>query len=100
MSMPYEERRAVYEAAIEHYGTYSQFMVAVEEMAKLTKVLAKSFRPEGFTLEKLVDEVADVTVMMEQLRLIFSVNDAVQERIDYKVKRLQHRVETEPEGEG
>lgn len=100
MPMPYEERRAVYEAAIEHYGQERQTLKAVEEMAELTKELAKSFIPNGTTLDKIVDEIADVTVMMEQLRIIFSVNDAVQERVAYKVKRLQHRVETEPETEG
>ncbi len=92
MSMTYEERRAVYETAIEHYGPVNQAIVAVEEMAELTKELAKSFRPEGSTLEKLVDELADVTVMVEQLRLAFHINNAVQDRIDYKVRRLAQRI--------
>lgn len=90
--IPYEERKAVYEAAIAHYGEDSQIWVAVEEMAELMKELAKEHRPSGTTLEALVDEIADVTIMMEQLRLIFNINDAVQHRMDYKIKRLLNRI--------
>ena len=91
--IPYEVRKAVYEKAIAHYGTESQVMVAVEEMAELTKELAKAFRPDGTTPEKIIDEIADVTVMMEQLRLIFHINKPVQDHIDYKVSRLAKRLE-------
>ena len=91
--IPYEERRAVYEEAIATYGIERQIMMAVEEMAELTKELAKSFRPGGTTLEKLVDEIADVTIMVEQLRLGFDANQRVQDRIDYKVQRLAKRLE-------
>lgn len=90
--IPYEERKAVYTEAIDANGIERQVIVAIEEMAELTKELAKSFRPGGTTLEKIVDEIADVTVMTEQLRLIFNVNTEVQERIDYKVQRLAQRI--------
>lgn len=92
MTLSYEERRAVYEAAIAANGIEHQVIVAIEEMAELTKELAKSFRPKGTTTEKLVDELADVTIMMEQLRLIFDVNLSTQNRIDYKVQRLAQRI--------
>lgn len=90
--IPYEVRKAVYDDAITHYGKESQIMMAVEEMAELTKELAKAFRPDGTTREKLTDEIADVTIMMEQLRLVFDMNAEVQDRIDYKVQRLAQRV--------
>lgn len=86
--IPYEARRWVYQAAIATNGIERQIMVAIEEMSELTKELAKAFRRDGTTLEKLTDEIADVTIMMEQLRLIFEVNDRVQERMDFKVRRL------------
>ncbi len=90
--IPYEERRAVYEAAIAHYGEESQIWMAVEEMSELTKELAKLHREKGTTVEALVDEIADVTIMMEQLRLIFKANEDVQARIGFKVTRLQERI--------
>ncbi len=90
--IPYEVRKVVYDAAIAHYGTESQIWMAVEEMSELLKELAKGRRPGGTTAEALVDEIADVTIMMEQLRLIFNVNQPVQDRIDYKVQRLAQRI--------
>lgn len=98
--IPYDERKAVYENAIAHYGMRSQIGVAVEEMAELTKELARLDRHEGTTLGKLIDEIADVTIMLEQLRLMFNVNQPVQDRIDYKVERLVWRMEKENQQEG
>lgn len=92
MSIPYEERRAVYEAAIEHYGVDCQIWKAVEEMSELVKELAKLQNGGGTTHEDLVDELADVTIMMEQLRLLFGANKDVRARMDYKVIRLARRM--------
>lgn len=96
--IPYEERKVIYEKAITHYGMRSQVWMAVEEMSELLKELAKLNRPEGTTSSKLADEIADVTVMLEQLRIMFGVNELVQDRIDYKVKRLAQRIKEDQEG--
>ena len=39
-------------------------------------------------LDKIAEETADVTIMLEQLRLIFGLNDMVCEAMDEKVERL------------
>lgn len=88
----YAERRDVYLAAIEKYGSDCQIWKAVEEMSELTKELCKLQNGGGATRESIVDELADVTVMVEQLRILFNVNDDVQERIDFKVQRLAGRI--------
>ncbi len=100
----YEEREKVYRKAIELYGAEAQIHMVIEEMSELTKELCKSFRPGGTTLEKIADECADVTIMMEQLRLIFDFNDLVCEHMDAKVERLMGRIERDwkydPTGKG
>lgn len=90
--VPYAGRREVYESAIDTYGTECQIWKAVEEMSELTKELAKRQCCNADNLDAMVDEIADVTIMMEQLRLMFGVNKAVQERMDYKIRRLARRV--------
>ena len=90
--IPYEVRRKVYEAAIATNGIERQVIVSIEEMAELTKELAKSFRPGGTSTEKLVDEIVDVAIMLEQLRLIFDVDMQVLEHRDVKVRRLADRI--------
>lgn len=100
MRIPYEVRKAVYEKAISHYAEAHQVIKAVEEMAELTNELAKATTDSSrTTLEKIADEIADVTIMMEQLAIMFNINQHVQDRIDYKVKRLAQRIEEHQEEE-
>ena len=87
----YEERKEIYEKALRTWGTQAQIMMALEEMSELTKELCKhiSGRHNG---AEIIDEVADVTIMMEQLRLIFGINEAVCEQMDVKMLRLKKRL--------
>lgn len=92
-TIPYEERVEVYRQAIDTYGVDAQVLMAIEEMSELTKELCKVFRSGGTTNDKIADEVADVTIMLEQLRIIFELNDAVCEHMDAKIARLKERLE-------
>lgn len=87
----YEERRSVYWEAIERYGDTRQILKAVEELAELTKELAVELAG-GDNRDRLIDEMADATIMLEQLQLIYSANEAVQDRMDYKICRLADRL--------
>lgn len=87
----YEERKATYLAALEKWGTEAQAMMAIEEMSELTKEICKLHRGKD-NLEALADEIADVTIMMEQLRLMFGINELVCEHMDAKVERLRARL--------
>lgn len=83
----YEIRKRVYEHAINRYGVKPQLLMVIEEMSELTKEICKFFRG-GDNLDKIAEETADVTIMLEQLRLIFGLNDKVCEEMDVKVERL------------
>ena len=93
----YEERKAIYEVALQKWGAGAQAIVTVEEMSELTKEICKLHRGR-IDMEALADEIADVTIMLEQLRLIFDLNDAVCHHMDIKVLRLQSRLGMEPAG--
>ena len=87
----YEDRKKVYQAALNKWGVDIQTMMAVEEMSELTKEICKIKRGK-IDLEALADEIADVTIMLEQLREIYGLNDAVCDHMDAKILRLQSRV--------
>ena len=87
----YEDRKKVYQAALRKWGADLQTMMAVEEMSELTKEICKIKRGK-MDLDALADEIADVTIMLEQLREIYGLNDAVCDHIDAKILRLQSRV--------
>lgn len=94
--IPFDARTAVYEDAIERYGSEHQMVVAIEEMSEVIKSLTKWLRRGGESdLDSIVEEVADATIMLEQLRLIFDINDEVCEAMDKKIERLRKRVKEE-----
>lgn len=88
----YEQRKNVYAAALRTYGVNIQAVVAIEELSELQKEICKALRGECNT-DNLAEEIADATIMLEQLRDIFDINDAVCEKMDEKVERLQRRIE-------
>lgn len=81
--MTHEE---IYKQAVETYGVESQTRMAIEEMAELTNALMKLARGR-VTIPDVVEEIADVKIMMEQLAIIFGQAD-VQEQVDFKTNRL------------
>lgn len=85
----------VIEKAIATYGKESQVNIAIEEMAELTKELCKDKR--GFeNRDSIIEEIADVHIMLRQLRSIFKISDVEIERVvNKKIKRLEERLEIE-----
>ena len=83
----YSERAEVYRATFDRYKSENQLIVAVEELSELQKELCKVLRGEGNS-EALAEEMADVTIMMEQLRLLFDMDERIGEVMDRKIMRL------------
>lgn len=86
----------ILQSAINIYGEQPQMIVAMEEMAELIKELSKNIRGEN-NLENISEEIADVEIMIEQLKLIFNCFDEVEEWEEKKLKRLKMRLENEDE---
>lgn len=83
-----------YRHAIRHYGREEQTVVAIEEMAELTKELSKNYRGKE-NREAIAEEVADVEIMLEQLKRIFGIPDLVNQYKCIKLARLQKRIDEE-----
>ena len=78
---------------INTYGTRSQEDIAIEELSELQKAILKHRRKESEkTREEIIDEIADVSIMLEQLKIIYSCQKEVDERVDYKIERQIKRI--------
>ena len=77
--------------AILTYGCTAQITMAVEEMAELLNALAKERRGRA-TQNDIVTEIADVTIMMWQLAIMYG-EQAVEMEIERKIARLKERIE-------
>lgn len=88
----FEERKQVYDAALGKWGAKMQATVAIEEMSEVIKEITKALRGE-LNREHLAEEIADATIMLEQLRQMFNINDSVCSWMDYKIAALKRKVE-------
>lgn len=77
----------------DHYGLRSQMRQLVEEMAELTQVICKSERYDLETVrDHLVEEIADVEVVLEQVIYLLGDNRIEQIRAE-KIARQKRRIE-------
>ena len=84
-------QRDTYAETVRAYGKQSQLVMAMEEMSELTKELSKNLRGAN-NVDALAEEIADVEIMLEQLKVIFR-NRALVDRIRAeKLIRLSDRI--------
>ena len=82
----YEDRREVYEMGVGELDVDMQITVAIEKMSKVIKELCKIKRGIG-DREHLAEKIADATIMLEQLRVIFNIDSTVCDKMDAKLLR-------------
>lgn len=88
----HEERLEVYKEASLIFGEETQLVVALEELSEIQTEICKALR--GFVPPaQLAEEVADATIILEQLRYIFGIGKAVDMMVDIKISHLAQRIE-------
>jgi NTP pyrophosphatase (non-canonical NTP hydrolase) len=91
----YKDPIPVLKKAICKYGKQAQLDVAVEEMAELTKEIIKSKRGAS-NYHQIVEELADVYIMMTQIKLIYGIYDEeLINAMDLKIARLEKRLQND-----
>ena len=82
-------------SAIRKNGKAMQTVVAIEEMSELQKELTKFIRGKG-NRENLIEEVADVLVMITQIKIMYHIlDDDVEKVMHFKLNRLKERMQDE-----
>ena len=95
----YEQRAQVYLNALNHFGETAQIVMAPEELSEVQKDICKKMR--GYdNADHLAEEIADATIMLEQIRLFFGLNDLVCQKMDLKVQRLDSLLKENGRGYG
>lgn len=85
------ERKVVLNKAIAKYGE-NQLDIAQEELSELIQAISKVKRyPNSKDAQlNLIEEIADVSIMIEQLQMYFGIsNQTVLDEIDCKLDRLE-----------
>lgn len=85
------ERKELYKKILNNYGD-AQIIVAIEELSELQKELCKSLR-SNYNYGNIVEEIADVEIMLEQMKIYFEINeDEIEEMKEIKIKRTIQRL--------
>lgn len=101
-------------AIANHYDYDSQSRQLIEEMAELTVAINKLWRVERFCdrknimdikgfsypeIKKIIEEIADVEIMLSQIKYLLGCNDEVEQEKERKILRQLERMKEEVEGE-
>lgn len=77
------------------HGREYEMFISAEEAAELIQALSK-IRRYGYIgeyAENLIEEIADVLVIIRELMMMFDITDAdVEKKIDFKIQRINDRL--------
>ena len=92
-NMKPENKRTIHRV-ISVFGAQNQKMQALEELMELQSALFENVHRETDNRKNIVEEVADVEIMLTQIKEIFDIKPKEIEEIqDYKLRRLDHTIE-------
>jgi hypothetical protein len=78
--------------ALDTYGSRAQIMMVFEEMSELQKELCKYLRGK-YSPANIAEEIADVEIMLEQMKMLFCCANDVRNERRRKVERLKERLD-------
>jgi UDP-galactopyranose mutase len=79
--------RELFHKVIQDCGKQSQKIKAIEELAELIQAIAK-----GTNLSNVAEEMADVSIMLDQLKMIYDNAKEVAGWREYKLGKLNYRL--------
>lgn len=82
----------IFEKALAQYGPEVQIKMLYEEMAELQLAVCKHGRGAD-NLDNIAEEIADVGIMLDQMRLLFNVGPMSEVKRSDKVARLAERMD-------
>jgi NTP pyrophosphatase (non-canonical NTP hydrolase) len=78
---------------LQHYGLQNQLWQTIEETSELNQAIVKHHRYG--TMDGILEELADVEIMIEQMK--FMLRDNLEDVIKIKLERQRDRIEKEIE---
>ncbi len=85
--------KTLLQKAIQVWGKNAQLLMVLEEMSELQKEILKHMNRGKDNLDEIIDETADVEIMLTQLKYIFDIEKAVEDRISKKLEKIKVRLE-------
>ena len=87
-----EQNKTLYRA-IKTYGDEHQTLMLLEEMSELQKELLKNANRKKDNTKDIASEVADVEILLAQIKMIHGIEKEVEDQKDFKIDRLKTYIE-------
>jgi len=76
--------------AYKKWGKIPQILMALEEMAELSKELLKNINRNALNEQEIKEEIGDVYILLEQLKIIYNIPDQeLNELMEKKLIKLK-----------
>ena len=83
----------IYERALKTWGKEPQMLQVIEEMSELTKEILKNINRKKDNVSELIEETADVEIMLEQLKCCYGIKEQVEEYKAGKLLKIERRLD-------
>lgn len=88
------EQNKVIHRVISTFGKRNQKMQTIEELQELQSAVFENVHRGTDNLKNIIEEVADVEIMLCQLKEIYNIDQKEIENVkEYKLTRLNHTIE-------
>ena len=67
-------------------------LMVIEEMSELTKEILKNINRKKNNVDAIIEETADVEIMLEQLKANYDIAERVEEYKQNKLKLIEQRL--------
>ncbi len=82
----------VLKRALETWGEQAQMLMVVEEMSELMKEVLKNINRKKNNIDAIIEETADVEIMLEQLKENYQIVEKVEAYKSDKIKLIEQRL--------
>ena len=83
----------VLKRALETWGEQPQMLMVVEEMSELMKEILKNINRKKNNIDEIIEETADVEIMLEQLKENYQIVEKVEAYKKDKIKIIEQRLD-------
>ena len=89
-----EHEKEICLAALQTWGPKVQKLIIFEEIAEFLKTYAKCIRTKG-NYEELISEIADMEVILQQLKFMYDADEDVEKIVSDKLHKLEEKLWSE-----
>lgn len=82
----------VLKRALKTWGEEPQMLMVVEEMSELMKEVLKNINRKKDNIAEIIEETADVEIMLEQLKENYHIFEQVESYKKNKIKKIEERL--------